>query len=86
MVGQKQNISFTLYQLGERNLENVQAVVKVFAERALLHHGFEVLAGARDKAYVGRLDDVAAQTAELLFLNKLQKLDLRGERQVSDFV
>ena len=73
-------------EFGERNLENVQAVIKVFAERAVLHHGFEILAGARDEAHVAALLDVAAEALETLFLNKLQKLDLRGEWQVGDFI
>ena len=86
MVRQKQNIRLALDELGERNLENVQTVVKVFAERAMLHHGFEILAGARNEAYVAALLDVTAETLETLFLNKLKKLDLRGERQVGNFI
>jgi len=52
----------------------------------VLHHSFEILAGACDKSHVAALFDVAAETLETLFLNKLQKLDLRGEWQVGDFI
>ena len=52
----------------------------------MLHHGFEILAGARYEAHVTALLDVAAEALETLFLNKLQKLDLRGERQVGNFI
>ena len=52
----------------------------------MLHHGFEILAGACDKAHVAALLDVTAEAFEALFLNKLQKFDLRGEWQVGNFI
>ena len=86
MVCQKQNVRLALRQFRKRNLENVQAVIKVFAEFSVLHHGFDVFAGAGDEPHVTALDNVAAEALETLFLNELQKFDLRRERQVCDFV
>ena len=75
-----------MYKLRERNLENVQTVVEVFAEGTLLHHGFEILAGACDEPHVAALDDIAPQAFETLILNEFQKLDLGSGRQVGYFI
>lgn len=86
VICQKENVRFALRQVGQVNLEDVQAVKEVFAEAALLDEAFQVLARARDDADVCALDDVAPLAAEAAVLNELQQFCLRCGGKVRHFV
>ncbi len=86
MVGQKRNVLLALAQRRNVQRHHVQAVVEVFAERALLERRAQILVGGGDHAHVDVPRHVAAQPLEFALLQNAQQLHLDGRRHVADFI
>ena len=86
VVGEQKDVGLSLRKVGQVYLEYVEAVVEVFAEKALLHEGLEVLAGACDDADVGTLLDVAPEPLEGAPLHELQEPRLACGGEFRDFI
>ncbi len=66
--------------------KNLQAIIQVGAEAALLHHLLQILIGGGDDADVHANGPGAAEPLELLFLQNSQKLRLQLQRHVANFI
>ncbi len=65
---------------------HIQPVVKILAELSLLHHVQKISIGRADQPHIRKLHLVAAQTLECFFLQYAQKLRLKPQSQVANFV
>ena len=71
---------------GQTQIDHVQAIEKVFAERAVLDRFGEVAVGGGDDADV-HLDRLgAADAVDFAFLNGAQQLGLQARIHLADFV
>ncbi|MCY1431760.1 hypothetical protein D9M71_477360 [compost metagenome] len=86
LVHQQRDVFHPLTQRCHFDREHVQAVVQVFAEGAVLDHGFEVLVRRSDDAHVDALGLVATHALEGALLQHTQQLDLHRQRHVADFI
>src|SRR5215831_10134959 len=78
---------FTPFAKGWQDDRNdVQPIIKIFAECSVFHHLFQVGTGCRDDANVHFDRAVSADPLKFPFLKDTQKLDLEGNRHVSDFI
>ncbi len=66
--------------------EDVESVVQILAELALVNQSFEIAMGCRDQAHVHLDGFHAAHALELALLQHAQQLHLHVERQVADLV
>ena len=71
---------------GTRDREDVEAVIEVLAEAALLDEVEQALVGRRDQADVDLHGFLRADRIDLALLDGAQELDLRVERQLADLV
>ncbi len=86
MAGQEGNVLLARAQGRDVDGHDVEAVVEVFAEGALLEGGAQVLVGGGDDADVDVAGDVAAEAFEFALLQDAQQLDLDGGGDVADLV
>ncbi len=86
VLHQQRDVVLALAQRRQVHGDDVQPVVEVLAEAALVDHRAQVDVGRRDDAHVDldRLD--AAEAHELALLDHAQQLGLRLERHVADLV
>src|SRR5579884_1186057 len=85
-LGQGQNLFLTLPERRDDDIDDIEPVIKVIAECALGDARFEIAVGSGDHPDIdaGRL--AGAEAAELVILEHLQKLGLKTEVHVADFV
>ena len=86
LAHQQRNVLDALAQRCHLDGEDVEAVVQVLAEAALLDHLLEVLVGGRDDAHIGALGLIAADSLEGALLQHAQQLDLHRQRHIADFI
>lgn len=67
-------------------MQDVEAVIQVFAEGALLHRGLEIDVSRRQYAHIHGNRLAAAHAFDLLFLQKTQQIGLQFHRQIADFI
>ena len=65
---------------------DVQALIQVFAEGAILEGGAQVAVGGGEQAHVDLDGAGAAEALEFALLQHAQEFDLGGGRHVADFV
>ena len=83
---QRQDVLAALAQRRHADVEDVEAVVEVEAERAALDLVGQVLVGRRDDAHVDREIARAAEPPEGHLLEHLEQLGLGGHRHLADLV
>src|SRR6185437_11243348 len=83
---QRRNVLLVLAQRRQVNGHDVQAVVQIFTERALLERGAQVAVGGGDQADIHFLGAGAAEAFEFALLQDAQQFDLRGHGHVADLV
>ena len=83
---QRRDVVLPLAQRRQVDVDDVQPVVEVLAEAALVHHLLEVAVGGRDDARVDADRLHAAEPHELALLHHAQQLGLRLVRDVADLV
>lgn len=71
---------------GTRGSYHMQAVIEVFAERPLLHHGAQVAVRRGDQTEIDRLRLHRADALNAFFLDHAQYLSLHVQRQGVDLV
>src|ERR1051325_8308140 len=73
-------------QGGQGNREDAEAVVKIFAEPAFFHGGFERRVSGRDDADVQLDLAFASQPAHASIFEYAKQLGLGGQRHVADLI
>ncbi|MEZ4388816.1 MAG: hypothetical protein R3D98_14830 [Candidatus Krumholzibacteriia bacterium] len=86
MVEQRPDVLAPIAQRGQRDGQDRQAVVEVFAEPALPHGHLEVAVGGRDDAQVDVALHRVAQAVEGALGQQAQQLGLGGHGQVAHLV
>ena len=86
VVGQQGNILAPLFQPRQRQGDDIQAVIQIFAEGAVGHGGFEIVVGRGQDAHVDRLGARGPDRPHRLFLQHAQQLDLQCQRHIADFI
>ena len=86
MPGQRLDIIDAFAQGRDMNGDHAHAVIEVFPELSLRHHGFQVAVGGRNQADIHGDVLRAAERAHFPLLQDAQELDLHGEAGFSDFV
>src|SRR5438874_8606173 len=86
MVCDIRDVLAMVVQRGSVNAHDVDAVIEVLAEGALGCHFAEVAMRGKDKTGAQRNKFGAAEPAELALLQDAEKLDLRAETEVADFI
>ena len=86
MIGQQRDIpdAITQWRLSQRN--DVNAVIKVFAEGALFDALFQIFIGRQHKSHVHFMSDVATDRFEFAILKDSQQFHLQCRRGCGDFV
>src|SRR5229473_3563189 len=85
-VGEEGNVRRPLPQRRQANVEDVQAIVQILAERATIHRLSEVPVRRSDDANVGLQKTRATQSLKLALLQHAQKLCLGGQAHLADLV
>ena len=85
-LDEPREISWTLPERSQLELEPGQAEVQIDPERACLGHLLEGAVSRRQHAEVDAPDGGLTQPPDLAFLEDAQELALEGERQVADLV
>ena len=75
-----------LAQRRDIDRHHVKPVIKVLAKRALLERRAQVAIGGGNQPDINLHGTRAAQSLELALLQDAQQLDLRGRRNIADFV
>src|SRR5690606_28661635 len=70
----------------QTDLENMDAIVEVFAEIPVGNQLLEVLVGGGDEPDVDRLGPLVADTLNLAFLQHAQEFELQQRRDIADLV
>src|SRR5918912_1938587 len=86
VLRQGEDVLAPLAQGGQLNRHDGQAVVEVFAERALAHGLFQIDVGGGDDAHVHAARRGVAEGRELALLYDAQQARLRLRRDVADLV
>src|SRR5713226_1271730 len=86
MLKQQQQVSAALPQRGNLDLQDLEPVIEVFAEKVLCDHFLQVAVGGRKDAHVRGRGLVGAQRLVSVFLQDAQQLALRQERDVRHLV
>src|SRR2546423_3148827 len=84
--GEEGDVAVALAQRRQRDLDAEDAVVEVLAEASLLDGRLELAVRGGDDADVGGAVGGVADAAKLAVLQESQKLRLRRQRQLADFV
>ena len=80
------NVLHALSERGQVDLNNVQAVIKIFAKSAVLNELFEIVVGGRDDSHVDLDGFVRANGDELALLDDPQQLSLGFDAEGADLV
>ena len=80
------DVFFAVAERRKLHRDNVQTVVKVFAETYFENFFFEVAVGGSNDAHVNVARLVGANGADFVILDNAQKFDLSVQRHVADFV
>jgi hypothetical protein len=83
---QREDVARSLAQGRERERGDVQAVEQVLAKPARGHRRVEVDVGRGDEPYVDRDRPPGAEPHHLSLLQDPEQLDLKGQREIADFV
>src|ERR1039457_2127946 len=86
MIDQQRDVFFALPERRHVDWENIQTVIEVFTEPAVLDLFLQIPVGGRDDPYIGFYGTWAAQSFKLAVLNDPQQLGLQFQRQISDFI
>ncbi|OPZ58915.1 MAG: hypothetical protein BWY87_01241 [Deltaproteobacteria bacterium ADurb.Bin510] len=86
VVRQQHHVAAALGEFGHVDREDVQTIVEVAPEMALLDALLEVAVGGRDDAHVDLDRTRGAQGLELLFLQHAQQLGLGHLGEFADFI
>ena len=86
VVREHEDVAAALAQRRQLDVDDVEAVVEVLAEAALLHLGGEVAVRRGDDAHVDRDGLVAADALERPLLEHAEELHLHGRRDLADLV
>src|SRR5262245_25915239 len=86
MLDQKRDVFETLAQRGNANRENIKPIEQIGPKLAVMNHSGQVTACSRDDASVHTRSDGAAHALEFMLLQNAQKLWLKFEWNVADFV
>ena len=65
---------------------NIQPVIKIFTEGAVLYHLLEIGAGGGNDSDVDLYGAVSAHALKLAFLQDAQQFHLKSDRHVPDFI
>ena len=85
-LDQQRQVFLALAQRRQSEREDVQPVVEIFAQLALLHRRRRIDVGGGDHAHVDRLLGAPAQPPETAFLEDAEQLHLRRRRHLADLV
>ena len=85
-IDQERDIVFALAKGGKIQINNIEAVVEIFAEFAVFDQLLEIGVGGGDDADVDAHAFVGAQRHEFAVLKNAQKLDLNFGADGADFV
>src|SRR5947209_6869468 len=80
------NVLGPFAQRRHRDRKDVQTIEQVLAEAAGFHVRDEIAVGRRNNAHIDLHGLPGADRVDLAFLNRAQQLDLRGRRQLADFI
>src|SRR5436305_4204247 len=86
MICEQTYVRLALAQGGHEDREDVEAIVKVFAELARADGLLKILIGRGDKAHIGFDGFRAAEPLELALLQNAQELNLRRAIEVAYLV
>ena len=86
MIGEQEQVRFTVAKRWDKDGENIQPVVKVLAEVSFRHRFLQILVRSRNQPYIGANRGRAAQAFEFLFLQHAQQFHLRGEIHIADLI
>ena len=86
MVCERDDIAPTDAQIGQDDREDIQAIVKVFAEFSFCHQLFQIPGSGGDNSDIAMQFLVRADSGERPFLQEAQEFDLDGQGEVSDFI
>ena len=75
-----------LAQRRHMNIEDVEAVIKILAKFSVGHGFVGNLVGGGQHAHVDRSFDLAAEPAQFVVFQNAQKLGLRADRHLADFI
>ena len=80
------DIVLAVAQRRQHDLEHIQPVVQIFAQKFVLNSVFRNLVGGRNDANLYRQIDLSAQPADLAFFENAQQFGLRADRHVADLI
>ncbi len=83
---QQDDVGAPIAQGRQDDLDDTNAVVKVFAEAAILHRSLELSVRGGDDPNVGRALIRIAHAAELSLLQEAEELGLRRQGQLPDLI
>src|SRR5204863_3355949 len=86
MLDQLENVIAPLAQRRDRQRNNLQSEVEIFAERSFPHGALEIVVRGGDNAYVGANDAVTADALDFFRLDRAQQLRLCVGAEIADFV
>ena len=86
MVREKRNVVAAFAEGREVEFDDVEAIVKIFAELPFLDHIEKSVVGGGDDANVDVDGFVAAEAFEAAFLEDAEEFCLEAEAEVADFV
>src|SRR6202041_2646501 len=80
------DVLFSLAERRKRNRENIQAIVEVFAELAVLDHVPQITVGGSDDTDIDSRRAGAAHWLELALLKHTEELGLKFQGHVTNFI
>src|SRR5690606_19801273 len=86
MVRQHHHVRPAETERGHLDVNDVEAVVEIFAKAPRLHVGRQIAVGGREQADIGADRIVAADALEGALLEHLEELHLRELRDLTDLV
>ena len=86
MLAQQGDVAASVRQRGHVEMDDIEAVVKVFPEPPAGDLFIEHAVGGRDEPDVRPTDPVAPHRPVLAFLNQPQQLGLQNGAQITDFI
>jgi hypothetical protein len=86
MLDEQRHVLAPLAERRQADVHDVQAIVKILAERALAHEISQILVGRRDHARIDGDGLGAADRPDLPLLEHAEELDLEAHRHVADLI
>ena len=86
MRDQQRDVFAPIVERRQLDVDDVQSVVKIFAEATFAHELLQIAVRRRDDAHVDLHCFGAADRAHLVLLQHAQQFDLQPHRHVADFV